>query len=260
MNRLDRKKIRFIRDFLFTMFCFSLEVFSDNQTRFIEDDSVPYFINKFKQISFKYIYPIYRIYEVPKSVYVILTEHPYDTTGSAILNDSIQAFCIRITGGKYSQKWVLKDYIVRNPNNGVEERSIWFWSKYIQIKDFDRDGETDFIIVYGTKGLNGIDDGRLKILIFHKDQKFAIRHLNGVLDFERQTQIDNSFYSLPKSIQESVIDLIESIIQDGNAIFATGWKESFECKRTLITETIQNPPPKKAKKKNQNGQYILQQR
>jgi hypothetical protein len=262
MNRRDRKSSPLI--FLFCLLCYSLQPVTGTQATIIAKDSIPFLMEKLEKNSIRFSYPIFRVYELSNNSrkdFLFLTEHPYDTVGRVIMNDSIQAFCIGNSDGKYSQKWSLKDFIIKNPNNHAEESTIWFWSKYICIEDIDQDGITDFIVVYGTKGLNGIDDGRLKILVYYKNHKFAVRHQNGVLDFERQTQIDSSIYGLPERIQESVIVLIQSIIKDGHAIFASDWKKSFENNKTLIKEENQKPPPKKeARKKNQNGQHILQQR
>jgi hypothetical protein len=245
------------------MVCFPIQLFAGSKATIVSNDSIPFLMEELGNCSFKYNFSIYRIYKLANSSYndyVLLTEHPYSTTGKVVLNDSVQAFCIRIVNGKCVQRWVLKDFIIKNPNNDIAESTIWFWSKYIQIKDIDCDGETEFTIVYGTKGLNGIDDGRLKILVYYKGRKYAIRHQNGVLDFERQTQIDSLFYSLPESIQDSTIHLIERIIQDGNAILSYGWENAIENKKVIIMEENQEPPPKKKEKKNQNGQHILQQR
>ena len=82
------------------------------------------------------------------------------------------------------------------------KHSIWFWTKYCLFEDINKDRLIDPIFVYGTSGDNYTGDGRLKILIYYKDKKIAIRHLNGTIDFERKTKVDQSFYDLPVAIQE----------------------------------------------------------
>src|SRR6187402_1807255 len=52
------------------------------------------------------------------------------------------------------KKLELNDHIIS------DESSIWFWTKFCELKDIDGDGITEPIIVYGSAGMNGTDDGR----------------------------------------------------------------------------------------------------
>ena len=94
----------------------------------------------------------------------------------------------------------------------------------------------DLIIVYGTTALNGYDDGRIKIIIYYKGQKIAIRHQNGMLDFERETIIDKAFYSLPTGLQSAVKQKMELMQKNNQAIFPAGWQLAMKNKKTTINE------------------------
>lgn len=186
------------------------------------------------------IYPIYKAYkllDISGSHFLLLTERKYSKdVKDNYNNDTLQGFYIKSENGKFEIEWKVLDFIV--PLNGAdtEEFSIWFWTKYIKCSDLDNDGLIDPIIVYGTKGNNNVDDGRIKILVYYKGQKRAIRHQNGTLDFERNTQIDKEFYSLPLEIQNHVKKLLVEIAEDNNGIFPAGYQEKMESKMTHIDE------------------------
>ena len=98
-------------------------------------------------------------------------------------------------------------------------------------------------MVYGTSGDNGLDDGRLKILVYFKNKKFAVRHQNGVLDFERNTRIDSAFYLLPGEIINSVTSIMKNIIDNDQAIFPNGWEKAMDGKKTYIEERADDREP-----------------
>lgn len=178
------------------------------------------------------IYPIYRAYayaDVSGSYQVVLTERLEEQ------NDSIQAFCFKVDAGGHIEKrmWKLTDYTrIDEP----EESAIWFWTKYATFEDFDNDGSIEPIIIYGTNGDNGKDDGRVKILIYHNGKKVGIRHQNQPLDYDRFTTVDASFYELPASIQAGVETIMHRIYDDGNAIFPAGWEDGLKKKKLLLNE------------------------
>src|SRR5688572_29031708 len=90
------------------------------------------------------------------------------------------------------------------------ENSIWFWTKYIEFRDYDGDALADPIIAYGTSGINHTDDGRIIFIIYSKGRKIAIRHQNSDLDFGRETQVDRSFYDMPQSLQKTIKEKIRA--------------------------------------------------
>lgn len=181
-------------------------------------------------------YPIFRVYKYGDKggqYYCILTESQDEITAeNDTTNYRIKAVNVKNDNGSFSKLWEIND----NIQNESEENNIWFWTKYAEFKDHDGDGSIEPIIVYGTSGLNGYDDGRIKFIIYYKGQKIAIRHQNGVLDFERETQVDKAFYNLPQSLQASVKQKMEKMMQQNQAIFPNGWQNAMKSKKTVFNE------------------------
>jgi len=169
--------------------------------------------------------------------YVALTEsRDVISNNNDTMNYQIRAVAFKINAGKLEKIWELNDHIVKNYH---EESSIWFWSKYVDFKDYDNDFLIEPVIVYGTTGLNDLDDGRLKILIYYKGQKITIRHQNGDLDAKRETQVDKAFYLLPQGLQKSVIEKMDAMEKNQQTIFPFGWRAAMRNKKTFITERKQ---------------------
>jgi hypothetical protein len=130
------------------------------------------------------------------------------------------------------KQWEINDFILKEK----DESSIWFWTKYCDFKDIDEDGIIDQILVFGTSGLNGYDEGRIKILLVYKGQKIVIRHQNGVLDFERNTQVDQAFYSLNLSLQNRIKEIMQKMIENNHAIFPYGWQDAMKKQKLKFDE------------------------
>jgi hypothetical protein len=135
-------------------------------------------------------------------------------------NHSIKALNLKIDGRRLTKTWKINDNIIKNEK---DENSIWFWTSYFDFKDFDNDGLVEPIVVYGTRAMNGYDDGRIKFIIYYKGKKFAIRHQNGVLDNERKTEIDSSFLSLPTKVKDNIKSKMALMEKQGKAIFTQTW-------------------------------------
>ncbi len=173
-------------------------------------------------------YPVYRVYSYEDKAgrhLLVLTEREYKTQGDKPFHDSIMAFCIKKVEDSFSLEWKMKDFILAQH----EEQSIWFWTKYFDLEDFDKDGIVDPIVIYGSSGINGTDDGRVKILVYYRGEKRAIRHQNGVLDPQRHTRIDSQFYSLPMEIRQHVREVMERMTEDGVTIFPAGYEKCMEA-------------------------------
>lgn len=205
------------------------EILSAKQMRELFSDSVCKNLN----INF----PIVRIYKYKDKAgqhYCILTESRDEITLTKdTFNHKIKAIDVRRENGSFTKFWEINDNIIEN---GFNENSIWFWTKYIDFKDYDGDGFDDPIIIYGTSSADDDDDGRLKFIIYHKGHKVAIRHQNGVLDFERETQVDKAFYDLPESLQASIKRKMEIMTNRNQTIFPTGWKIAMKNKKTTFNE------------------------
>jgi hypothetical protein len=165
-------------------------------------------------------YPIYRVYR-------------YSDKGGQYYHKKIKAVAIKDENGSFNKTWEINDNIIDNGNN---EYSIRFWTKYVEFRDYDGDGLIDPVITYGSFGMNGYDDGRVKFIIYHKGQKIAIRHQNGVLDNERETQVDKAFYDLPQSLQTVIKQKMELMTENEHAIFPAGWQKAMQNKKTSFNE------------------------
>lgn len=172
-------------------------------------------------------YPIQYTHEYTDRIgthLLILTAQPRaDTT-----HGNLKAICMQNKAGKWVKEWEANDLIMG------EEQSIFYRNGLIRVQDLDKDGLIEPLLVYGTVGENGADDGRLKIIIYYKGVKSAIRHQNGVLDFERNTQIDQSFYSLPSTIQKSVQYTMAQAEKLNFAIFPSNWQKAMSKKAIKI--------------------------
>ncbi len=179
-------------------------------------------------------YPIYRVYEfndLNGDHELVLTEKP---SGEKFI-DSIKAFCFAIHNSERTLEWQLTDFII-HPKDGQAETSIWFWTKHLRLEDLDDNGIIDPIVVYGTSGKYGTENGRLKILIYLNGKKYGIRHQNSGMDFGRNTTVDKAFYSLSSEIQLFVHKLMQTIQNNGNVIFPAGWEENMKKQKLYFDE------------------------
>lgn len=182
-------------------------------------------------------FPIFRVYKYADKTgqyYCILTESRNEITADKdTLHFKIKAVNVKKEVDSFAKVWEINDNIIKNEN---DEHSIWFWTKYIDFKDYNGDGLADPIVIYGTSGANGYDDGRVKFIIYYQGQKVAIRHQNGVLDHERETQVDKTFYALPQTLQETIKLKMELMTKNEHAIFPAGWQAAMKNKKTLFNE------------------------
>ena len=175
-------------------------------------------------------FPIFRVYpfeDKSGKQYLILTEKV--TKGNIqdenSLKRSIKAFNVSFEEDKTVKvRWTITDYINEN------ESSIWFWTRYLRLKDLDNDGFVDPIVVYGTKSIYGehFEEGRVKIITYHLGKKIVIRHQNSEMDDARHTQVDKSFYALPLSIKKKVYDIIDLLEDNGHSLFNSELKDQIK--------------------------------
>ena len=180
-------------------------------------------------------FPIFRAYEYNDKLgkhYLVLTENKLN---DKLTNDTIKAFNIKAYSSKLTIQWVINDFRLKK-NEISEEKSIWFWSKYIELNDINGDKIIEPIITYGTSGINSTGDGRLKILIYYENKKCGIRHQNGELDSQRNTKVDKEFYEIPPQIQRRVMEIMKAMTQDNNAIFPAGWELAMKNKKLALDE------------------------
>ncbi len=183
-------------------------------------------------------FPIFRAYtytDKSGTYHVALTESADSIKASKdTVNNTIKAFNFKVDKGVVLKKWEINDFKIPSLKGVEKEGSIWFWTKYSEFKDVDGDGLIEPIVVYGTFGINGYDDGRAKILIYYKGQKIAIRHQNSVIDAARKTQVDQTFYNLPLTIQTHIKGLMDKMVKNGHTIFPTAYADKMDKKTTQI--------------------------
>jgi len=180
-------------------------------------------------------FPVFRVYNYTDTTgkfYIALTEKNDGIKDKDTLHEKIKAVCLKSSAGKLEKVWEINDF------TGAlnEESSIWFWTKYSSFIDIDKDDIIEPVIVYGTYALNGSDNGRIKILIFYKGEKIAIRHQNSVFDEGRNTEVDAKFYKLPVSIQNHVKKTMKTIMEHDRGIFPYGWEANMQKHKTKFDE------------------------
>ncbi|WP_179336138.1 M949_RS01915 family surface polysaccharide biosynthesis protein [Winogradskyella costae] len=191
------------------------------------------------KISLEIDYSIYRVYKYDDkggAHFLIMTKNEIECDNGQECFDSIKAFCFNLKGDRFMQEWKLTDFILPKGNEVSEEYSINFWTKYFELNDYDSDGFIDPIMVYGTDGMNGTNDGRIKILVYHNGNKRAIRHQNGTLDYERNTKVDELYYELPIGIKKRVSQIMVNITENEHGIFPYDWQTAMENKKLNFDE------------------------
>jgi hypothetical protein len=158
---------------------------------------------------------------------ILLAESIDSVTDKDTLHHNIQGICLNERSEKV---WEMNDHILKEQ----EESSIWFWTKFCTVKDLDGDGQVDPVIVYGTDGLNGNSDGRVKVLVYYKGVKSAIRHQNSEMDGGRYSDIDASFYTLPEPVQQYVKKLLLELTEQNLVNYDVDFRQKMNKKATHI--------------------------
>ena len=186
--------------------------------------------------------PVVRTYSYSDKAgryYMVLTEMFDGLKDGDTVHKSVKAFNFKSTANGPEKLWEINDAANKATADYDGERSIWFWTRYCMFQDIDKDGLADPIIVYGTSGADGYSEGRgrVKILIYYKSKKIVLRHQDGVLDDERNTQVDAAFYKLPKVIQNEVVKIMHNIEVTTNTIFPNGWEANMKKQKLEINES-----------------------
>jgi hypothetical protein len=177
------------------------------------------------------IWKVYDYKDKTGEYYLVLTENKFkEPADGNVFNNSIKAFNF-----KRKENHLIKIFET-NDTKDKEEESIWFWTRYIYVEDFDNDDIIEPMVIYGTSGYNGSSDGRIKILLYYKGKKIGVRIQNGVLDDERNLKIDADFYALPKKIQDKIIEQMNLMVENNHSILPYGWQKKMAKKMTFIEE------------------------
>jgi hypothetical protein len=172
---------------------------------------------------FRLNYPIFRVYRyVDRSgeYYCVLTEsNDYivdDEEKKDTISHALRAVDLRVDQGRLIKEWEINDNIIKNGNN---ETTIRFWTRFSDFKDLDGDGLIEPFIIYGTKGSDGYDNGRIKFIIYYKGRKIAMRHQGCDLDDGRETAFDASYSALPKVLKDAIDAKMEQIRKEFNIVW-----------------------------------------
>lgn len=187
---------------------------------------------KKKELEIKFdIWKVYNYKDKTGEYYLVLTENKFkEPVNGNFFNNSIKAFNLKKENNRFVKTFEIND------TKGKNEESIWFWTRYIYVEDFDDDGIIEPIVIYGTSGNNGYDDGRIKILLYYKGKKIGIRIQNGILDDERNFSVDADFYTVPKKIQDKILEQMNSMVKNNHSILPYGWQKKVAKKMTFIQE------------------------
>lgn len=176
-----------------------------------------------------HIWRTYRCSDDSGVFYLFLTENNDSITPAGdTLNSKIRAVCIREkeTGKKLA--WELDDHTVYT-TSGME-RNICFWTRFCAMEDQDGDGLADPILVYGTDGPFFSCDRRVKIFLYHHNNRVALRYQDSEIDSRKHLQVDSAFYTLPAKLQDRAEQIMQDMEKAGVASFPGGWESSLEKK------------------------------
>ena len=187
---------------------------------------------------FNFTYPIKRVYKSAsryQTLYFVLTESKDSIVTNDTFNRKIKAFIFEEQKNKLSFVWSINDFIIKR-ESGLLEKSIWFWTKYCEFDETDNDGLIYPIFIYGASGSYGVEDARIKFVIYYKKQKVVIQHQNSPVDYGRNTKVDAAYYSLPLKIQNHVQLIMKQMEEKNHAIFPPTWQEEMKKKKLYFEE------------------------
>ena len=182
-------------------------------------------------------YPIFKVFEFADNKgkgLIVLTESNEDENEKGEpINSAVTAFMLRGTNGKFKKVWENTHDITKDVQS---ESSIWYWSKYFETSDVDKDGEAETFLVFGTAGDNGFDDGRVFIEVYYKGKLISVEHQNAVKDVDRILSVSPALYTLPQSIQNKVMEKMKQMVAAKQSIFPNNWEQKMASKKTVIKE------------------------
>lgn len=210
--------------FLLIGLYFTLQVHAqeNGMSRILSVDEMAELFSDSVKVKYDIKYPIRRVYaydDQSGKYLMVLTESINSIENNDTIHHRIKAFHFKEENNCLTK--------VRDINDAVEEGepSIWFWTRYCRFIDVDNDGIVEPIIVYGAS-YEELESFRVKILIYYKNKKYAIRHHNCDLDDCRFTQIDREFYSLPEAVKKQTRNIIKMIEENGHAYFGH-WEDAM---------------------------------
>jgi len=133
-----------------------------------------------------------------------LTGSADDRHDGKVLSSKVGAYLFKINAGSTLEaKGTVSD------GARGEIATVQWWTTLTELTDIDGDGLVDPILVYRLYDVsdNGeIEDdayrGRLKIIVFHRNNKAAIRAITGGLDSDRLTTASPPYFKLPPVLKK----------------------------------------------------------
>jgi len=146
---------------------------------------------------------------------VYLTESGDRRYDGDILSSKIGAYLFKINAGPtLAARGTVSDGAMG------EMAGVQWWSKLTELNDIDGDGLVDPILVYRFypsdhgKILNDPYEGRLKMIVFHRDAKAAIRAITGDLDLQRSTTASAPYFKLPPVLQMHLVRKMKRMYEE----------------------------------------------
>ena len=159
------------------------------------------------KLNIKYdIRKVYKVLDKKGETFFIVSENflRKDLEENKII-DKIELIIASKTDKGFIRKYTVNDKI------NIREKSLWFWTKFFKLQDFNGDGYIDPIIVYGGLGKHNDIEGRLIIKSLFQNKWYNIIHQGSDQDLARYTEFDKNFIKLDKPIRLEVIKLLREI-------------------------------------------------
>jgi hypothetical protein len=132
------------------------------------------------------------------------------------LSSAISAYLLQKEQfGGYTLQWAIHDHA------NADEAGIYFGIKQIEFPDIEGNKIISPIVVYKFVALddagkmnNDSYAGRLKIIMYYKGTKVAVRAKTGELDDERATTASATFFTAPSKVQLYLVHKMKSMSED----------------------------------------------
>ncbi|WP_332878377.1 hypothetical protein [Massilia sp. S19_KUP03_FR1] len=137
---------------------------------------------------------------------VYLTESRDRSYDGEALSSKIGAYLFKINAGP---TLMARGTVSDGAPEGMA--GMQWWPKLTELSDIDGDGLVDPVLVYrfyakdSGKMLSDPYEGGLKMIVFHRHAKAAIRAITGNLDLQRSTTASAPYFKLPPVLQMHLV-------------------------------------------------------
>jgi hypothetical protein len=175
--------------------------------------------------------PVYKCYFFKDNTgeyYLYLTEQGDKVYKAEKLSSSIEARLYKKTqDGSLNLQWTIRDF------SSKEEAGVYFKTKQCEIVDIDGDGIVEPIVVYRFFNKSDVDSsdfdgdsfsGKIKIIMYYKGSKVAIRAKTSIYDGEKETSASATFFTLPPKVRIYLVSKMESMYNNRDFGFDNSFK------------------------------------